>query len=251
MKVAKYIFWTFYNIWFYILVFVCTVIVIFPAFIFILINKNWYSKFYVMGVLWSDLILLGMGMFPIRSQNLKTKLGRPYVFVANHVSMIDVMLLVSSVRKNPLVFIGKKELEQIPIFGTVYKRTMILVDRSSNESKKQVFEQTKKKLKSGISLGIFPEGTVPDIDVELAPFKHGAFTIAIEHQIPIVPLTFLDNKKRFPWSFGGLIGGSKGSPGKLRVKIHDPIETKGMTKDDRVKLSEDVRKLMLEDLRKS
>ncbi|MFL2593253.1 MAG: 1-acyl-sn-glycerol-3-phosphate acyltransferase, partial [Flavobacteriaceae bacterium] len=61
MKVAKYIFWTFYNIWFYILVFVCTVIVIFPAFIFILINKNWYSKFYVMGVLWSDLILFFMG----------------------------------------------------------------------------------------------------------------------------------------------------------------------------------------------
>jgi len=98
---------------------------------------------------------------------------------------------------------------------------------------------------------IFPEGTVPDLEVELAPFKHGAFTMAIEHQIPIVPMTFLDNKKRFPWSFGGLLGGSKGSPGKLRVKIHDPIETKGMSKDNRVKLSQDVRELMLKDLRDS
>lgn len=204
-----------------------------------------------MGVLWSDLILLGMGMFPSREGNIKTKKNSPYIFVANHVSMIDVMLLVSTVRKNPLVFIGKKELDKIPIFGTIYKRTMILVDRSSKESKKQAFEQTKKKLNAGISLGIFPEGTVPGLDVELAPFKHGAFTMAIEHQVPIVPMTFLDNKRRFPWSFGGLIGASKGSPGILRVKIHDPIETKGMVKEDRVKLSDDVRKLMLDDLRNS
>ena len=64
-------------------------------------------------------------------------------------------------------------------------------------------------------------------------------------------MTFLDNKKRFPWSFGGLVGGSKGSPGRLRVKIHDPIETNGMIKEDRIKLSEDVRKLILDDLRNS
>lgn len=251
MKAAKYIFWTFYNIWFYLLVFVFTIIIIFPAFLFILLNKNWYQKFYVMGVLWSDLILLFMGMIPSKNKKLNTKPNTPYIFVANHISMIDVMLMVSTIRKNPLVFIGKRELEKIPIYGYIYKRTMILVDRSSNESKKQVFKQTKEKLNAGISIGIFPEGTVPDLEVELAPFKHGAFTIAIEHQIPIVPMTFLDNKKRFPWSFGGLLGGSKGSPGKLRVKIHDPIETKGMVKEDRVKLSEQVRALMLEDLRNS
>lgn len=204
-----------------------------------------------MGVLWSDLILLFMGMIPSKNKKLNTKPNTPYIFVANHISMIDVMLMVSTIRKNPLVFIGKRELEKIPIYGYIYKRTMILVDRSSNESKKQVFKQTKEKLNAGISIGIFPEGTVPGLEVELAPFKHGAFTMAIEHQIPIVPMTFLDNKKRFPWSFGGLLGGSKGSPGKLRVKIHDPIETKGMVKEDRVKLSEQVRALMLEDLRNS
>lgn len=251
MKAAKYIFWTFYNIWFYVLVLVITIIILLPSFIFILLNKNWYRKFYVMGVLWSDLILFFMGMFPRRNKKLVTKPGCAYIFVANHISMIDVMLLVSTVRKNPLVFIGKKELEKIPIFGYVYKKTMILVDRSSNESKKQVFEQTKEKLMTGISIGIFPEGTVPELEVELAPFKHGAFTMAIEHQVPIVPITFLDNKKRFPWSFGGLLGGSKGSPGRLRVKIHDPIDTKGMIKEDRIKLSNDVRELMLQDLRNS
>ena len=208
-----------------------------------------YKFFYGAGVLWSDLILFGMGMFPKKNKPLKTTKHKPYIFVANHVSMIDVMLLVSTVRDNPIVFIGKKELEKIPIFGFVYKKTMILVDRSSKESKKGVFEQTKTKLKLGISIAIFPEGTVPGVDVELAPFKHGAFTMAIEHQVPMVPLSFLDNKKRFPWSYGGLIGASKGSPGILRVNTHEPIQTKGMVKDDRVDLSKKVREIILNDLR--
>ena len=181
-------------------------------------------------------------------------LNEKYVIaVVPHSSYFDLVIavLIRTYSGLKIKFIGKKELDKIPIFGSIYKRTMILVDRSSNDSKKQVFEQTKKKLNAGISLGIFPEGTVPGLEVELAPFKHGAFTMAIEHQVPIVPMTFLDNKKRFPWSFGGLIGGSKGTPGILRVKIHEPIETKGMVKEDRVKLSEDVRKLMLDDLRNS
>tara|TARA_X000001036_G_C20686560_1_gene807850 strand:+ start:2687 stop:3301 length:615 start_codon:yes stop_codon:yes gene_type:complete len=202
-----------------------------------------------MGVLWSDLILFGMGMLPKKNKELQTHQNCSYFFVANHVSMIDVMLLISIVRNNPIVFIGKKELEKIPIFGFIYKRTMILVDRSSNQSKKRVFEETKKKLNSGISIGIFPEGTVPEIEVELGAFKHGAFTMAIEHQVPIVPITFMDNKEKFPWSSGGLIGFSKGYPGILRVKTHQPIQTKGLIKDDRIGLSEKVRGIILSDLR--
>ena len=158
------------------------------------------------------------------------------------------MLLISVIRNNPLVFIGKKELEKIPVFGFIYKKTMILVDRSSRESKKKVFEETKKKILSGISLGIFPEGTIPESNVVLAPFKHGAFTIAIEHSVPIVPITFLDNKRKFPWSYGSLIGFSKGSPGRLRVNVHDPISTEGLSKEDRIQLSDKVRDLMLKDL---
>ena len=201
-----------------------------------------------MGVLWSDLILFGMGMFPKVESKIKLSSKSAYIFVANHVSMIDIMLMGSTIRNHPIVFIGKKELEKIPFFGYVYKKTMILVDRSSNESKKNVFKQTEKKLKEGISIVIFPEGTVPSLDVTLGPFKHGAFSIAIDHKTPIVPMTFLDNKKRFPWSYGGLLAGSKGSPGRLRVKIHDPIITKNMTRKDVNTLCNKVREIILSDL---
>ncbi len=204
-----------------------------------------------MAVFWSDLVLFGMGMFPKVERKINLSPGSPYIFVANHVSMIDIMLMVSSIRNHPLVFIGKKELEKIPFFGYVYKKTMILVDRSSNESKKNVFVQTEKKLKEGISIVIFPEGTVPSLDVNLGPFKHGAFSIAIDHKIPVVPMTFLDNKKRFPWSYGGLLAGSKGSPGQLRVKIHDPIITENMTRKDVNALCNKVRDLILSDLETS
>ena len=248
MKLVKYIFWIAYNLWFYILVLFFTIVVVLPSFTFVLINNNWYKYHYKAGVLWADLILLFMGMFPVKNGALKTEKNKSYIFVANHVSMIDVMLLISVIRNNPLVFIGKKELEKIPVFGFIYKKTMILVDRSSRESKKKVFEETRKKIFSGISLGIFPEGTIPESNVVLAPFKHGAFTMAIEHNVPIVPITFLDNKRKFPWSYGSLIGFSKGSPGRLRVNIHDPISTEGLSKEDRIQLSGKVRDLILKDL---
>ena len=80
-----------------------------------------------------------MGMFPKIERKIQLPNESPYIFVANHVSMIDIMLMVSSIRSHPLVFIGKKELEKIPFFGYIYKKTMILVDRSSDESKKNGF----------------------------------------------------------------------------------------------------------------
>ena len=113
MIAVKYIFWTIYNIWFYILVLVFTLIIILPTFVLMQLSGAPYKFFYGAGVLWSDLILFGMGMFPKKNKPLKTTKHKPYIFVANHVSMIDVMLLVSTVRNNPIVFIGKKELEKI------------------------------------------------------------------------------------------------------------------------------------------
>ena len=88
-------------------------------------------------------------------------------------------------------------------------------------------------------------------EIELGEFKQGAFSIAIEHQIPIIVFTFLDNKKRFPWSFGNLLAGSKGMPGALRVITHEPISTKNLSMSDMKALSDKVRNIMLKDLAES
>ena len=116
VKFLKYIFWTLYNIWFYILVTIFTITILCPAFIFIIINKNLYKNFYFFGVVWCKAILFFMGFYPVYENKLELDKKGTYVFVGNHVSMIDVMLMVSFAKNYPMVFVGKKELDQIPIF---------------------------------------------------------------------------------------------------------------------------------------
>lgn len=167
---------------------------------------------------------------------------KSYMFVANHTSMIDIMLMLT-VAKNPFVFVGKAELAKMPLVGFFYKRTAILVDRKDPESRQAVFLSAQRRLNQGLSICIFPEGLVPEESVLLADFKDGAFRLAINHQIPIVPITFADNKKRFSYTF------FSGGPGQMRVKIHKFIKTKELVIDETKSLNEKVRTIILEQLR--
>jgi 1-acyl-sn-glycerol-3-phosphate acyltransferase len=171
-----------------------------------------------------------------------TDINKSYMFTANHTSMTDIMLMLVAV-KNPFVFVGKAELAKIPLLGFFYKRTSILVDRSSAKSRQAVFLRAQKRLKQGLSICIFPEGMVPEENVDLAEFKDGAFRLAINHQIPIVPLTFADNKKRFSYTF------FSGGPGIMRVKMHRFIDTKGLAVEDTKALNKKTRTVILNQLK--
>ncbi|HBK82376.1 MAG TPA: 1-acyl-sn-glycerol-3-phosphate acyltransferase, partial [Flavobacterium sp.] len=112
------------------------------------------------------------------------------------------------------------------------------------KSRFKVFERAQHKLNKGLSICIFPEGGVPeDESILLDEFKDGAFRLAIEHQIAIVPMTFLDNKKRFSFTF------LSGSPGRMRVKIHRFVETSGVTLEDKTVIKNQVREVILNELR--
>src|SRR5690554_4366903 len=120
------------------------------------------------------MILYGMLCFPSIARDEIYEKEKSYMFVANHTSMTDIMLMFYSV-KNPFVFVGKKELAKIPLFGFFYKRTSILVDRGNSKSKKDVFYAAQKRLENGLSVCIFPEGGVPDdSSIVLDSFKDGA-----------------------------------------------------------------------------
>lgn len=166
---------------------------------------------------------------------------KSYLFVANHTSMADIMLMLVTV-KNPFVFVGKKELANIPLFGFFYKRTCILVDRNSVKSRHAVFLRAQKRLKTGVSICIFPEGGVPEEHILLDDFKDGAFRLAINHQIPIVPITFADNKKRLSYTF------FSGGPGRMRVKIHKFLTTENLKVADTKTLNEQARTIILKQL---
>jgi 1-acyl-sn-glycerol-3-phosphate acyltransferase len=151
------------------------------------------------------------------------------------------MLMLVTV-KNPFVFVGKKELAKIPLFGFFYKRTSILVDRSNPKSRQAVFLRAQRRLKQGMSICIFPEGGVPDEQIILDEFKDGAFRMAINHHIPIVPITFADNKKRFSYTF------FSGGPGLMRAKIHKFITTEALTIENTKMLNNAARQLILNQL---
>jgi 1-acyl-sn-glycerol-3-phosphate acyltransferase len=107
----------------------------------------------------------------------------------------------------------------------------------------EVFNRAQKRINQGLSICIFPEGGVPeDESVLLDTFKDGAFRLAIEHEIPIVPITFADNKKRFSYTF------FSGSPGIMRVKMHSHVETLGKTGVDRKEIREEVREIIYNQL---
>lgn len=195
-----------------------------------------------MARIWAKIIIYGMGFYYKVEKDEELDESKSYMFVSNHTSMTDIMLMLAIVR-NPFVFVGKKELSKIPLFGFFYKRTCILVDRKSSKSRMEVFNRAQKRLSQGLSICIFPEGGVPDDEsVLLDEFKDGAFRLAVEHQIPIVPISFADNKERFSYTF------LSGSPGLMRVKIHHRIETTSENAHLKKTLKEKTRTIILDQL---
>ena len=240
MKFLKYPFWILYRIWFYILVGL-PILILFPILLISISKESWYPYFFKIARLWAKFILLGMGFRWKIEREQTPENTKSYMFIANHTSMADIMLMLVSV-KNPFVFVGKKELANIPLFGFFYKRTCILVDRNSAKSRQAVFLRAQKRLKTGVSICIFPEGGVPEEHIELDDFKDGAFRLAINHHIPIVPITFGDNKKRLSYTF------FSGGPGIMRVKVHNFLSTEGLTIKDTKALNEKAKNIILKQL---
>ncbi|PCI06431.1 MAG: 1-acyl-sn-glycerol-3-phosphate acyltransferase [Flavobacteriaceae bacterium] len=230
-----------WRIWFYGWVFF-SVLAVFPVLLIIVSKEKWYPVFYKIARAWSKTILFIMGFRVDMEKEGRLEKGKSYLFCPNHTSMMDVMLMFV-LSENPFVFIGKKEIAKVPVFGYFYKKTNILVDRGNRDSRKQVIEEANRRLSSGMSICIFPEGLVPDDEnVVLSDFKNGAFRLAIEHQIPIVPVTLYDCKRLFSFTF------FSGKPGVLRAKLHTIIPTVGMESKQRNSLKKQTFSLIYDEL---
>jgi len=241
LKVVRQIGQTLYRIWFYILVAI-PIIIFFPVLVVFASKETWYPQFFWMARnLWAKPILYGMFCFPKVTYEQRLIKKKSYMLVANHTSMLDIMLMLV-VSKNPFVFVGKKELVKIPLFGFFYKRVCIMVDRDNTQSRTGVYRRAQKRLQQGLSICIFPEGGVPEEHVLLDKFKDGAFKMAIAHKIPVVPMTFYDNKERFSFTF------FSGSPGKCRARVHKFVETHSLCPEDTAKLKTNIRETILNDL---
>ena len=192
------------------------------------IRKKDYKYAYQFIRIWCFGMFYGMG-FRYELKKLTDKKidkNTQYVFISNHTSIMDVMLPCILMPNHPLCYVGKKELVKIPIFGTIYKRICVMVDRSSAKSRADVYRKCAERMEEGQSIVIFPEGGVPDdTSVVLDHFKDGAFILASKHHSPLAVFTFVGLKEMFPFDH------SKGFPGKVKVYFNDILPPEKSTSE--------------------
>jgi 1-acyl-sn-glycerol-3-phosphate acyltransferase len=172
-------------------------------------------------------------------QNLINK-NIPHIYVGNHGSYLDAIAVCISIPQyfSPL---GKIEMTKIPIFGSIYKRIVVLIDRSSKESREKSVNALKKDIANGQSILIFPEGTMNKTDKPLSEFYDGAFRIAIETQTPLMPFVMLKNRELLP-----RINPLKAKPGIITTIFITPIAVNGLTIEDLPALKQKIFNLMEE-----
>ncbi|PYS80991.1 MAG: hypothetical protein DMF67_18525 [Acidobacteria bacterium] len=167
---------------------------------------------------------------------------RPYVFIANHCSFLDTATLFCFVGRR-VGLIAKKELLKVPILGYGMGFVNILaIDRSNRERALRTVKAATDRLKAGVSFGVFAEGTRAR-PRQLLPFKKGGFYMAVEAQVPVVPVAIRNTD--------ALMGKGTGTarPGTIEMVVLPPVETKGLKTDEDVKrLTERTRALVAAEL---
>jgi 1-acyl-sn-glycerol-3-phosphate acyltransferase len=150
-----------------------------------------------------------------------------YIYCSNHSSYLDTPFMCA-IAKGNFHFMGKKELLKNPVLKLFFQTIDIPVDRESKIGSFRALKKAEENLASGRSLILFPEGTMSLNPPELGEFKNGAFKLAVDKQVAIVPVTFMNNYKIMRNT--GKKHGSR--PGVMRAYVHAPIETKGMGEQD-------------------
>jgi 1-acyl-sn-glycerol-3-phosphate acyltransferase len=173
---------------------------------------------------WSRLILLTTGVHVDVSGLERLEKDHPYVFVANHQSIYDIPIIFWSLPYQ-IRIIAKESLGRFPFLGWHLRRTgHMLVDRR-RPARAAIFGRASTLMKQGLSLIVFPEGT-RSRDGRVAPFKGGSFYLALEAGLPVVPISVVGSRHVM------LKGRLATYPGRVKLVVHEPIDTSGLTGAD-------------------
>lgn len=209
-------------------------IILYPLIRLGLSHPRFYRFAHLIRKLWGK-ILLVIGFIRLK-QIIEEPLDpkQSYIIAPNHTSQIDIVTLTVKV---PLFFnfMAKAELERIPFFGIWFRTIDIAVERREPRKAALAYKKALKWLDEGNSMVVFPEGTISNKVPKLIPFKDGPFRMAIEKQLPVLPVTIIGNWVVFPDQ-----GVFEGQPGIIKQYIHKPIPTIGLTINDVEKLKEQV-----------
>ncbi|WP_192349475.1 1-acyl-sn-glycerol-3-phosphate acyltransferase [Algoriphagus sp. Y33] len=170
------------------------------------INRYWAKAYFVCIFL------------PVKIQESeKIEKDKPYIYLANHFSYLDIAMM--GLIPGDVLFVGKASIRKAPLFGYYFKNLHIAVDRDRLKSRAETLKRTDEALNSGSSVIIFPEGGIfTKNPPEMIPFKNGAFRLAKDKQIPIIPVTLSYNHLILP-DDGKLL--LRWRPAKMT--LHEPL----------------------------
>lgn len=215
-----------YTIWVYVW-FLSVFLVLFPFFVLFVQRESWKPAGQFLNKIWAH-VVFAFCFLPAKVEyRFRPSSKKSYVYCANHSSYMDIPSLCYAL-PGYFMFIGKASLAKVPLFGYTFTNLHIPVNRSSSKSKMESIQRSLEAIDKGRSVAYFPEGTIPKLhQPAMIPFKDGAFRVAIEKQVPIVPITI-------PYNWLILPDDGKFTPYRhlMKVIIHDPIETRGMTIND-------------------
>jgi 1-acyl-sn-glycerol-3-phosphate acyltransferase len=189
--------------------------------------------------IWSGWILksLGIPLEVVSRERLEP--GRTYVLMSNHQSVFDIFALFRGV-DHPLRMVAKRVLFWIPVLGwSMWMCGFIPIDRSNRERAIKSLDRAARKIRSGVSVLVFPEGT-RSRDGTLQPFKKGGFMLALKAGVPVVPVVVLGTDEIMEK------GSLKVGHAEVEVRIGRPIEIHGRGAGSRDRLMAEVRRAMID-----
>lgn len=164
--------------------------------------------------------------FPLSFINVKIigkehfKKGENYIVVCNHNSFMDVPLSSPGI-PGPNKTIAKIEMSRIPLFGIIYKRGSVLIDRKNEDSRKESYQEMKQILQMGMHMCIYPEGTRNKTDQPMKSFHDGAFRLSMETEKKIIPAIIRGTKEMLPNDKTFFFW-----PGKISMQFLNPVDPK-------------------------
>ncbi|TDB66071.1 lysophospholipid acyltransferase family protein [Arundinibacter roseus] len=226
--------------------FILLFLILFPFTWLFLQKDRWKPFAHQINRVWGRLFFPLIGM-PVRVEyRFKPARRETFVICANHFSYLDIATM-GVVVDNYFAFVGKHAVKKVPLFGYMFRKLHIQVDREKGNSRAYSLSKSIRTLASGRSVMIFPEGGIitknaPQIHL---PLQKGAFVMAIQQQVPLLPVSLQTNHVLLPDRSPLRL-----RPGVIRAVVHAPIPTVGLTQADVPDLMEKWRQVVQGELNK-
>ncbi len=210
-------------------VFLLAMLLLFPFFMvaFFRGDLKGGNMVYSLARIWADTFFLLTGIRYKKIDDTAHDPEKEYIFVSNHISYMDIPMMMKVFRQQHFRILGKSSMNKIPIFGAIYKYGTVSVNRQSPEARIRSVQTLIDFINKKISVFICPEGTFNTTHKPLKEFYNGAFRIAIETQKPIKPVLFLDTYERL--SYKSLFSLT---PGICRAVYLKETSTEGLAVED-------------------